>query len=654
MKNKNNNLIFFILLFITLIPYLNIINNTFHFDDFHMITKNAYIRSFKFLPLYFKGKVSSLLDKGYMYRPLIMITYNLNYFLHGTSPYGYYIFNILIHFFNVLLLFLIIYHLFGYKNRIIPFLTSVLFAIHPINCDAVAYISSRSGLLVTLFILLFFYFQLLYEKFQFRRYFVSSILFFIFALFSKETAIVVPGLYVAWFYFSHKSIRRNLGKILIIFSIALAYIFLRILIYSQINNPIYVRSFWSNILIQAKVTIFYLRLFLFPYPLSIDHQNLIPAGGGLISVFLLFFFFLILIFWGRKNFFFGFGFSWYLISLFPKFYGRLNFVASEHHFYLPSIGIYIFLSYIFLKLYHKYRKYFCYFLIATILIFSELTFFRSLDWDDYYTIWRSTYKTNPNSPAAINNFALYYVRLGLYDEGISLLKKMFSLYPSQDIVFKAVMNLTECYRVKKEYKKALQFIRIAHWMAPNSAPLYNEMGLIYMNMGEDKKAIECWEKALKLNPYIPEASLNLGIYKLKKGKFKEAKTFFHHIIKTFPENAYAWLSLGIIKEKEGNLEKAIEYYQKAAKLNPNLGIAHAYLGALYLKKADPKALHELKTAFKLIPNDPNVNYNLGLLYLCLKSPNKKLASYYMNRAKFLGYRVEDKLEKMIYGITSIP
>ncbi|MFH1767710.1 MAG: hypothetical protein ABH858_00930, partial [Candidatus Omnitrophota bacterium] len=93
-ENTKQILLAAILLFLAIaFSYLNSLPNAFVFDDNHMIVANRYIKDFKFLPEFFKERISSEpIAKG-MYRPLLMITFSLNYFIGGLKPHAYHLVN---------------------------------------------------------------------------------------------------------------------------------------------------------------------------------------------------------------------------------------------------------------------------------------------------------------------------------------------------------------------------------------------------------------------------------------------------------------------------------------------------------------------------------------------------------------------------------
>ena len=154
--------------------YMNTFSSTFHFDDFHSIVENPSVREIGNIPGYFKDPGMFSGKAGVrMYRPLLLVTYAINYWFDEYNVFGYHLVNILLHVFNTLFVYLIALSLFSivdsrsHKTQQTPynslwpaFISALFFGVHTINTHTVNYISSRSVLLVSFFYLGAFYFYI--------------------------------------------------------------------------------------------------------------------------------------------------------------------------------------------------------------------------------------------------------------------------------------------------------------------------------------------------------------------------------------------------------------------------------------------------------------------------------------------------------------
>ena len=126
-----------------LLVYAGSFDNAFHYDDIHSLVENPHIRSLANIPAFFhQPELFSEDPKGAMFRPLVLTSYALNYALGEYRVEGYHLFNLLLHLANSLLVYLILNKWWGSPMK--AFAGGALFALHPINCESVNYICSRS------------------------------------------------------------------------------------------------------------------------------------------------------------------------------------------------------------------------------------------------------------------------------------------------------------------------------------------------------------------------------------------------------------------------------------------------------------------------------------------------------------------------------
>ena len=356
MENKRDFLTIIAFAVFSLLLYLNSISAPFIFDDNHMIVNNLFIKNPKYFGMFFKGYVTSYpIPKG-MCRPLLMLSFAFNYLVSKLNPVSYHIINILFHFLNAVLLFFILKALKGKNSYSLIFIVCLLFIAHPLNTEAVTYISSRSDLMVSFFILLGFYLYL-------KERFILSCICYVLGLLSKETGLVfgilIFGYYLIYQFKSLREVLRDKKRLFFLISLVistLGYLYYRKLFFGGLESG-NLRPFLSNILIQSWVSFFYLKLFLWPDNLNILHsvpelnsllqiQGLLPFLGILLLATLVFVL-------RKRNFLISLGILWYLVGLAPKFYAKLGFPACEHHFYLPGMGMYMVLLGILEKFYLK-------------------------------------------------------------------------------------------------------------------------------------------------------------------------------------------------------------------------------------------------------------------------------------------------------------
>src|SRR3989339_1000371 len=175
---------------VSFLAYLNTLHHQFVFDDFRVITNNPYIKDWKYFPALFNSdyfKISGELS----YRPLVTLSYFIDYSIWGLNSSGFHLTNLLIHTINTVLVFFLICK--TTRNFNLTVISCLFFSVHPILTETVNSVGFREDLLCATFFLLalFFYVKLYTSKYKNTCYIISLFAYFI-ALFSKEMAISLP------------------------------------------------------------------------------------------------------------------------------------------------------------------------------------------------------------------------------------------------------------------------------------------------------------------------------------------------------------------------------------------------------------------------------------------------------------------------------
>ena len=146
---------------------------------------------------------------------------------------------------------------------------------------------------------------------------------------------------------------------------------------------------------------------------------------------------------------------------------------------------------------------------------------------------------------------------------------------------------------------------------PNHAGAYNNLGVIFKDLGENQKAKNCYEKAIEINPNHVDALYNLGVIFGVLGENQKAKDCYEKAIEIDPNYANAHNNLGNIFKKLGETQKAKECYEKAIEINPNYAIAYNNLGLVFQELGETqKAKSCYEKAIKINPNFTDAYYNL--------------------------------------------
>jgi len=508
----------------------NTMNNDFVYDDIPSILGNRWITDVKFLPDIFSthvGGFSEALSTRY-YRPLIHVLYMAGYHISGNSPWGFHLINVLFHTMVSLLVYIISSAFFatpavsrGYLSP--PLLVALLFAVHPIHTESVAWVSGISDISYSFFYLFSFYMYMRGgegNRSIFNRFYIVSLGSFSLAVLCKEPALTLPLLLVAYDYvYGGKGNQFvDYAKRYIPFLLLVAvYFFIRLLVIPDFvpSKSRIVLSGYQYVLNAFPLFAEYLEKLLLPLNLSPVHvfQPVLSIleAKSVLGIFIAIAFFTIF-FIARNNNMLVLGFSILLIPLLPAFYTTGisgESVYAERYLYLPTFGYAIVLAY----LYSRAGKFMprnstpaILIAVALIGVFSIGTTIRNTAWKDNYALWSDAVKKSPQSALARQYLGYTLYSSGNIDEAIREYRKALELNPQ---LFDARFNLGIAYHSKGLFEQAIEQYQIMLRYYPASASAKNALGMAYGQVGFLDKAIEHFQAALALDPSNEEAKRNL-------------------------------------------------------------------------------------------------------------------------------------------------
>lgn len=640
MSGKNFK-IFLLFLLLGLLAYSNSIKNNFVFSDHYLIRENYLVRSFSFIGYYFKGYLTQSVKNAF--RPLSMLSYNLNFLLAGYNVSGYRIFNILIHCFNAFLLYLVILRLFPAQERRAGLIASLVYLLHPLNNSAVNYLMARSTLLLTTFHLGSFYTFIRYCEENERRYLFYSSLLYLFAFLTKENAPLYYIVLICYLIFVKKD---KLGEIFVKTSPHLMITLLGLLylksfhlgIFASSNLPIRYSRPLLTFLSQLKILFLCLRLFIFPQGLSFDHSSYrveVPTElAPWLFLALLLLLGIVLLKLSHK---FRFSFCWLICFYSWKFFIQLESPGREYHFYLPEVGIIFFLStllgYIFRRKVYLHISIFC------LLILGLLSYLRNPVFQNETTLSLDILKKYPDSHIANYQMALAYLEKEEYQKAIQKFEETVQISSNPQAEVKSLLNLSEIYLRLAQIENALDLAKRALKKYPYIFSPYKLLEEIYLQNPE--LDFEELKKELSETSFLYFA----GEYYYRKGNYSQAKEYLMQALKKGWRSADVYYLLGRIEEGEGNIQQAVSYYQKALQEFPFHKEAYFYLGTILARKSNPQAVYYLKMSIRIDPFFSRGYYNLGIFHL--GRGDEKRAFLYLSKAQELGYPIPAPVAQML-------
>jgi len=592
-----------ILAVITLLAYQPAWNGSLLWDDHANITTPD-LRSLDGLRrVWFEPRTTQ------QYYPLLYTSYWIQQRLWGDSTTSYHIVNILLHIGCAVLTLKIL------RFLRIPGaeLAAIIFALHPVNVESVAWITERKntlsgffGLAATLWCLKF------HESRsrsgtdgpQARGYsnYALALSLFLLALLSKTAVVTLPlaWLVIFWWKRGVISLRRDVVPVVpFVFLSTLAGLITAWVEYGNMgySSRILDLSFIDRWLIAGRAFWFQLGKVLWPsnlmfmYPRwqvnsAVWWQYLFPlAALGLLAVLWS------LRRWSRGPFA---GMLIYILLLLPTL-GFLNqsfFVfsfVSDHWQYLACLGIITPCASGIVQLAKRLRWESWLEPATTLLIggvLFVLTSHESRAYTDIETLYRTAITRNPDCWMAEVNLGNILYQANRIPEAMDLFKQAERTKPA-----------------------------LAHYSLGNSL----------FNKGRTSEAIEQYEEALRIDPNYAEAHSNLGNVLFQTGRLSEAMDQYRESLRIDPQFAAAHNNLAIALVQTGQVSEAIDHYKQSLQISPNSAYTHSNLGAALAQMGRiPEAIEELKAALRINPYDSDARNNLTHLEAQQKkTPAKK-------------------------------
>ena len=569
-----------ILLFLlSFLLYSNTLNHDFVWDDHDLIVDNTRIQTLDgpalksiFLDNFFKGKARV----GGYYRPLVSLSYHLDYQLYGLSPSGFHFTNILINALTCSLLFWLLWSLFGSGG--LAWIGSLLFAALPLHTENVAWVAGRTDLLAAFWMLFSLLFYVRWKQKQNPLYLSLCLFGFIFALLSKELAAVLPFLIVLIEYgpFPFGSASGKPGPasppagrfplpVVLCFVILLLYFFLRREILGGGGSEFepYADGFLKTITLALNIFAGYCFKLLVPFRLSAEYDAPVPdsiwhlqAAAGLILAGAI-----VYSAWRfrrRGEVLLAAGI--FLLGLAPVMnLLPLGEISAERFLYFPSIGFTMILGVLGARIFsgrgffHRHKTVGVTVLVLLMAGYSAKTVARNGDWKNEEVLFTKTVQASPHSARAHLNLANVHRQRGRIRQAISELDRALELRP--DYV-DALSNLAGIYMEQGNIQQTVPLIQKAVQFAPDNADLQNNLAIIYIQQGRLIEAESSLEAALKANPDHIRARFNLALVKFEKKDYAEAYPLFENTRDSGPEFIRSYFYLGALDINSGNFKRA--------------------------------------------------------------------------------------------------
>ncbi len=504
-----------ILIFAVFAVYFNALGNDFAWDDGWIIQLNPAINSFGNTGKIFTNHLASAYtaEANNFYRPLQEFSLMIDHFLWGKTALGYHFTNIVFHTLLVLIVYLLGIRLLA--SSLAAFAGALFYAIHPIHTEVVTYISGRADSLMAFFGCLSFYLFIKARDKNSDKYYIYSLIAFFFALLSKESAVIIPFIFLAYTSVCEKKgLRGDRSapvKVVPYFALALVYGFARFTFLNFSKNLpetiIAHTSIFVRLAVFMQTIVSYLGIMVFPVNLHMERTivdfSKLPRAIMVIDLALIAALVFLCVEFYKKKKIAVFFIIWYLIGLLP--YSNvypINATMAEHWVYFASIGLFFIMGLSVEKFYQAYKSLIYKVLIlaivsAALLFYCSQTIMRNTDWKNSETILTNTLKYSPSSYKVWCNLGSYYNKKGDYDKAIDTLKKAIELNEDYYISFD---NLTFSYFKKGKGDEAINILEKFIAKHPEMLMPRTRLALLYEKTGNIEKALDTYRKILEIFP----------------------------------------------------------------------------------------------------------------------------------------------------------
>ncbi len=660
--------------------YVNTLQHGFVYDDVTLIEQNQQVKSSQWTEI--------MSPKGY--RPIRTLTYAMNFVLGGTDPYGYHLFNVLLHASNAVLV-LFLFWCWSHA-KILAVAGALFFAVHPVQTAAVAYVSGRKDLLATFFVLLGCLCYRFYRERK-KRYLPVLVAFcFILAILSKEVAIVFPALLLLMDAFLWKEPRKDppsffsrllqafkgcpvlYGAFLILACLGIYYtIFL--------STASRMTGFWggglaTNLGTSVKLFAHYLKLVFFPYPLIADYSgSVFPISKGfaesmtLLAVLMLAAYVVFAILGARRSPSVSFAMFWFLIALLPVLQlVPFHELAADHFLYLPMLGMAWLAGWaVDYLVREKGLKMGAWAVVAvTVTPLAVMTVRRNQDWKNEQTLWEATLEKAPGSYRANTNLGVIYQGQGRWKEALKRTKRSLELDPSKALSWSNLggiyQSLARNIRLKGKLQEAatlaeeaIRNLRESTVLDPknpfafnNLGNAYKELALIWELKGDPEKAaemrisaLESFGKGLRIpsqNENFPFILYNMSLVFIDGGYYEWALKYLKKAATALPHYALGQYWIGWCYFQQQDYRKSIPNLDKFSRLQPTQKVEVALVkrGWNMLARSyeevgnNDQAIQTYQRTLVQFPHLVEAHYNLGILYHRVGEPDE--AAQYLRHA----------------------
>lgn len=537
------------------LAYANTLWFQFVHDDRFQILGNTWLRAWKYFPLYFTRDVWAFehpVVRGTFYRPIFLVWFRLQYLVFGTHPWGWHLLTVVCHLGVTLLVFFTAAHLL--QDRVAALFAALIFGMHPIHADAVAWVSGVSEPLFAFFLLASYlcYLNSREETNRPRHYYAASLVLYALACLSKETAVILPLIICATEVLRQRgekttmpwrSLRGAFKLVLPYVAILAVYLVIRVVVLQGFQNTKEAHSLADMFLTWPAAIWFYIRHMIWPahlnpfytwgYYTRVDFRNVLLPAAGVVAVGAG------LWIWSKRSTAAALATVWLVTPILPALDLRAfieGHLVHDRYLYLPSFG----------------------FAMLVALAIRRIRF--------------GSAKLAGRPAVQVAVVALIGLAMGgqvlrataCYENQTTFITYYNSVKPDSQ----ANLDMAGLLAQQGHFPQAIQMFRQLLLKSPNDWNVNFNLGYAYYLTGNLAEADRYLTHATEIDPSRPDAFFYLGLTKLKMGDLNAATANVQRAVTIRPDADHYHFALGIIFKLQGNLPGALSEFHQEMDLDP--------------------------------------------------------------------------------------
>jgi protein O-mannosyl-transferase len=557
------------ILAMTLAAYVETLWYSFVYDDDAQIVRNSYVQYWRHVPHYFISQVWAQEFQhagGNYYRPLFLLWLRLNDAWFGLRPAGWHATAILLHLLATLLVYAVARKLTNQTS--IAAFAALIFGLHPIHAEVVAWISAATESLCTVFVLAAFLAYLKSRENNAAMWMTLSCVLYVFAVFSKETGIVLPLLVFAhcWIYADGSAAETRgaarrfitcMRAVVAYVPVALLYLAARRLVLRGLSHTLVPLNFRQTIFSIPSMVGFYVKKWFFPVRLNEFYD--MPYWGyvsfwhvvlpALVVVALC-----VAIWMARKAL--GareveFSLCWVIVSLLPVLDARLlpmDEMVHDRYFYLPSVGAALLVALVVDRLTRGRRgaAVFGFSMAQVVAVLAlaatlgALTVRDAQYWVNDYILFRRAYQLAPLNPTARLNYGVELSTRWDFNGARVVFDRALAADPND---WRIEMNLARMAYLLKNYRESERLLLRAEQGNSGVPDVYSNLALTDLRLNRLDDALVNMRTAASLRPNDPAILYSYGVILEAEGNYTLASAQFRSVLEIRPGDSLADIQL---------------------------------------------------------------------------------------------------------------